>query len=310
MDFDINSKTVNKLIDTVSSGICTLAYPWHASQKAAADADVALLNAKARKEVRQSLEAMQGEAPLPERIETRLTFQEEKRQANIENISLKAFEHLPEDDEMVDDPVDPDWIARFFTTARDVSHEEMQTLWAKVLAAEVVRPKSFSLRTLETIGNLDADEAQIIEKILRYAVSGNFLVRLPDDVREEIGIRTDELLLLKEIGVISSGPESGRTDRFFSKSQENYEMDLLYGEYIFRVSKDDPTASFELPTIDLTRIGKDLWPLAQHVTDDKYVQHLAFQARSQGFEIQAAMITKWLPDKRANYSPFVKLKAG
>ncbi len=58
-----------------------------------------------------------------------------------------------------------DWYTRFYESASGISDEEMQRLWAKLLAGEIRRPGSFSLRTIETLKNLSASEAKAFSAI-------------------------------------------------------------------------------------------------------------------------------------------------
>ncbi len=90
---------------------------------------------------------MQGQLDFGAAITQRIQFQEEKRQSNIVAVIGQAAQELG-DREVQDHEVDHDWTARFFNDVQDVSSEEMQQLWAKILAGEVERPGSTSLRTM------------------------------------------------------------------------------------------------------------------------------------------------------------------
>ncbi|MEL6524317.1 MAG: DUF2806 domain-containing protein, partial [Chloroflexota bacterium] len=56
-------------------------------------------------------------------------YQALKQQNNIEQITYHAAEELKNAESVSDEPVDPDWISRFFESAKDISTEEMQLLW-------------------------------------------------------------------------------------------------------------------------------------------------------------------------------------
>ena len=76
------------------------------------------------------------------------------RQLNIEAVVNKAAVQLG-DDLVADSEPDHDWTARFFTEVQDVTSEDLQSLWAKVLAGEVRKAKSTSIRTLSILKNID-----------------------------------------------------------------------------------------------------------------------------------------------------------
>ena len=63
---------------------------------------------------------------------------------------------------------------RFFDAVGNISNEELQQLWGKVLANEIVRPKACSLRTLDMIRNMSPEEAETFSFLCRYVMqSGN-----------------------------------------------------------------------------------------------------------------------------------------
>lgn len=81
-----------------------------------------------------------------------MQFQEQKRHLNIESVvGQTAFERRGK--EVSDHEPDHDWNARFFSELQDVSSQDIQLLWSKVLAGEVERPGSTSVRTLSILSN-------------------------------------------------------------------------------------------------------------------------------------------------------------
>lgn len=100
------------------------------------------------------------DADIEKRIAARLEYQEGKRQSNIENITQYAVGQLAQEKEIDSERPDSDWVSRFFRIAEDVTTEQMQMLWSKVLAGEVQRLGSFSLRTLELLKNISQKEAE------------------------------------------------------------------------------------------------------------------------------------------------------
>ena len=120
--------------------------------------------ADARKLLTTSNTEIQGQLTVGEMIALRVQFQEAKRQANISGVFSKAVEEL-HDAEVEDHEPDHDWTARFFNHVQDVSSEEMQLLWAKVLAGEVERPGSTSTRTLSILRDLNKETADLFGKL-------------------------------------------------------------------------------------------------------------------------------------------------
>lgn len=105
------------------------------------------------------------------RTQNRLAYQELTKQKNIESVIDHAYEQLKDEADVPNNPVDPDWINRFFNSVAEVSSEDMQRIWGKILAGEVKQPGSFSLRTLQVIKNINKKEALLFEKIAPFVIS-------------------------------------------------------------------------------------------------------------------------------------------
>nr|VFK59596.1 MAG: TIGR03899 family protein [Candidatus Kentron sp. TUN]VFK68062.1 MAG: TIGR03899 family protein [Candidatus Kentron sp. TUN] len=112
------------------------------------------------------------DTPLGNRTSSRMAYQETKKQLNLEAVTQFAFENLDEAEEIGTERPDSDWITRFFRIAEDISTEQMQALWGRVLAGEVKQPKSYSLRTLDVLRNMSQEEAETFVRVGSLAFSG------------------------------------------------------------------------------------------------------------------------------------------
>lgn len=125
----------------------------------------------AGREVRELAEGSQGVAALIEvEIDRRVESVFQKRVDNLAQIVARAERALPPG--QVPD-VEPDmaWTSSFSEAAQHISDEDMQEMWAKVLAGEVARPGSTSLRTMSVLRNLDQPTAQKFKRLCSIAVS-------------------------------------------------------------------------------------------------------------------------------------------
>ena len=68
--------------------------------------------------------------------------EEMTKQLNMESITEKAILHL--NDDANPDAMENDWITNFFDKCRTVSDDDMQELWARILAGEANNPGAFS----------------------------------------------------------------------------------------------------------------------------------------------------------------------
>ena len=175
MNVNLSVPALEKLVDYTASGIGSVAGPMLASWKARKEAEAKMITAKGDATVlriQADAQAKAREALLPQdtrvtgavvishAISQRVQFQEEKRQANIESVVRQAAEQLG-DKRVADSEPDHDWTARFFGEVQDVSSAEMQLLWARVLAGQVEREGSTSVRTLQVLRNLDRSTANL-----------------------------------------------------------------------------------------------------------------------------------------------------
>ena len=193
---------VDKLVEVTASGVGSIAgtflAPWRARREgrariiaAEAEAKVLEIRARAHAEARELLRAddpiARGELELSDRISERIHYQEQKRLANMQAVVGRAAVDL-EDKEVPETEPDHDWAARFFTEVQDVSSEEMQVLWAKVLAGEVERPGSTSVRTLGLLRDLDLGTAGLFAKFCSACV-----YVLPEGGRDMLDARVPSL---------------------------------------------------------------------------------------------------------------------
>lgn len=194
-----DGKAVEKLIDVVSKGIGTLYKPR--SIRNEADAEAYRLETLANAEAKKALIKNDAQLEIAERAKLRLAHQEVNRQENIEAIVEKALPHLSE--ETSEEEVDPDWRTRFFQKAQDVSNEDLQDMWARILASEVSIPGHVSLRTLEVISNVSKSEADLFGRACCLATTCTKIWKIGrDSAFDEYGLSYGDLMQLREAGLV------------------------------------------------------------------------------------------------------------
>ena len=184
MDVNVNIPALEKLLDVTCSGVGAVAGPmlarWKAQQESKAQliaaegyAESLQIRIEAHSRARESLTSkdfkIAGELDIENTVKQRIQFQERKRQLNIEAVVKKAAVQLG-DDLVADSEPDHDWTARFFTEVQDVTSEDLQSLWAKVLAGEVRKAKSTSIRTLSILKNIDQRTARLFTEFCSACV--------------------------------------------------------------------------------------------------------------------------------------------
>ena len=147
------------------------------------------------------------------RIANRVFVNEKRRQNNIEHIVKKAIEFCRTQEYSSHNEVDPDWVSDFFETAKDTSNENMQYIWAKILANEVDQPGSFSRRAIHTVKLISPDEASVFNLFCNCLCeiypnetrTEHILVRIPEDVNLNegiIGFDDTSINILVDLGLV------------------------------------------------------------------------------------------------------------
>lgn len=277
------TKALEKIIDSLGSAVTWIDHRFFAEDAAKRRARAAIIDAEGRGKVAQ-IEAsteilVQGMrerktvvpgfdelpkslaavSPREERMHQRIHALEYQRQTNIENILVMAAEDLCETEaktstEKPTASPDPDWVTRYIAAAQEISNEEMQSAWAKVLAREVTKPGSFSLRTLEVLKNMTRSEAALFERIAPYVVGGTSLWHIFE--KEMKIVTTFETIVLEEMGVLNSKKTLSQSYDLFTPHRF-----LVFGladKSFMLFQRRDGTTSFQTPAYALLGPGREL----------------------------------------------------
>ena len=279
---------VAKLLDTVADQVRLGFQPWHTRRQAEADAAARGTVSRARCE--EALAKVENEIALKtvrERAIARLCDQEVKRQENIEAVTKGAEAELPE--QVNETPVDPDWVSRFFEACQDVSNADMQRLWSRLLAGEVARPGTFSLRTLNTVRTLGRPDAELVAKLYRYVWtdSSRPIVFYPDECTWGWywpgRFSYAELQQLQSVGVIRPEVQGICLNR-------NAGFELTYFGTTYRFQRCGPPqphhGQFRVGPYWLTDVGAELAPAVGGSADDKYLAALVAYHKQVGWQAE------------------------
>ena len=272
VDININVPAVEKLIDYCASGIGAIAGPMLAKRKAQSEADVQRIKAQgatdtirlmanAQNEAREQFNgfpsSIQSELEVGEQIKVRIAFQEEKRQRNIQSVVSMAAEEI-KDKEVQEHEIDHDWTARFFSDVQDVSSEQMQTIWARILAGEVEAPGRTSLRTLNILKNMTQKDAELFDKAAQFVICD---IIFRDSATNNIdGFPSYAMFLqLESYGLVHAGASLGKI-----VMEEHVFADKFR---IYRISEinlhADDNWKCDIPCYALTSAGRELYQFVE-----------------------------------------------
>ena len=323
MEIKVSILAIEKLLDYSASGIGSVAGPmlvsWKERQEAKAKAIAATGDVEAQKiltegqadtmEIIATAQAnarsilvspdsnVQGQLDFAHTVTQRIQFQEEKRQSNIESVVLQAASEL-EDKHVEDHEPDHDWTARFFNDIQDVSTKETQLLYAKILAGEVKRPGSTSIKTLSLLRDLDQPTAMLFRVFCSACISlftdGNHILAarvlsLGGDATQnalrKFGLSFDNLNILNEHGLIITDYKSWYDIRVCistfgtNEKQEKLVIRIPFGfedsYWVLEPTTPRKTcAEYRVSGVALTKAGCELLKVVQCQPVPEYRQEL------------------------------------
>ncbi|MBC7412469.1 MAG: DUF2806 domain-containing protein [Bacteroidia bacterium] len=227
--------------------------------------------------------------PLEERTNERLNYQEAKKQLNIESVTTFAADELRNEQSVTDEPLDEDWKTRFFNIAEDISNEEMQSLWGRILAGEIKQPKSYSLRTLELLKNLSKEEAEVFAKFAQLRINSgdkNIIYNQDNGVflESEFGITFSDRLLLTELGLIAS---ENNLEFSLQPTDINKLSNILnYGRKGIVLYRNEQTPKQGIEVLVFTKIGVELSALIEQTFNLNYIEKICSSFKHPNVKIE------------------------
>lgn len=244
---------------------------------------------------------------IEDRTKDRLNYQETKKQLNIETITSLAAEELKNEETVTDEPLDEDWTTRFFGIAEEVSNEEMQALWGKILAGEIKQPKSYSLRTLELIKNLSKNEAEIFIKLANFSIKvgdAHFVFTGNDKIlNTNFNISYSDTALLTEIGLLQPG--SFVNYQLLQSTTETQHV-LTSGNIIVIIKVKPNTPTIQMPVLVFSNAGNELLKLLNPNTPIEYLSHIAKSIKNENVEVKYGYILAWEGDSIRHTQPLME----
>ncbi|WP_322617025.1 DUF2806 domain-containing protein [Pseudomonas sp. BIC9C] len=228
--------------------------------------------------------------------ESRILSDAIRREVNTASTILYAEEILREDSsEPPEDKVDEDWLFRWRDCAGEVSGEDLQILWGRVLAGEVKSPGTYSLRCLEFLRNLSQSEAKLIEVMCSLAIS-DFIWR-PDKNKYQLPLSFKQLLELEELGVIG-GVTGGLSLDLHDSDEEGSEWLALIisnGKCLI-VNHSDKKVNLRISAYAITKLGMQLLSLGSFKPNLDYLEAMGKSFIGSGFKVKVADVAEATPE--------------
>jgi len=209
---------------------------------------------------------------------------------NLDDITRNAAKELAvqpsRDDESNNrttetEDISDDWLNAFEQEACNKSSEEMKLLFGKILAQEIRKPSSFSIKTIKIMSQLDNSAAKLFQKFCSYCIS----LRLNEDIIDarvaslggnpgdnnlmSYGLGWKELNILHEYGLIISDYNSYMTYPI------GYTLTYRKKKLILTAMQNSKNKnSFKIAGVALSNSGKELMDIIDILPDEKYTDNI------------------------------------
>ena len=224
--------------------------PWQIVRLAKAKAEAALIRAQSEIDVED----------LHRRADQRRAAEDVVQQLNMEQIIDKAALQLT--DGADGERVDRDWTANFFDKARNVSNDDMQSLWARVLAGEVNAPGTFSRRTINAIADLDRRDCEMFTKACGFLVDFGGPALLIHDINDPLytqcGIEYGMVSHLDNIGLL----DFHSNGQFTLTIPPGEDTATYFGTSFHMTIPQEPLNVVSMGRVRLTEMGRELAAIA------------------------------------------------
>ena len=208
------------------------------------------------------------------RARSRMLAESIKKESNCEKVLMLATNEVQQSEKISEKPVDEDWLTRFFHIVEDINSEEIQIVWSKILAGEIMQPGRFSLRTIETIRNVSKDEAEMFQNIIPIVMKSvnNLFITNDESILKKNGINYGMILRLSECGLINSNSLLS-----FEFKVTNHDAAQIFNNntLIKILGKESIIYNFSLGIYTLTKAGEELYSILNKTYSKEYIYDLA-----------------------------------
>ena len=281
---------LDKLVETIANATGLTALGTIINAHGDANAQAYLAKKKAQTDAEVEILRLQGQ----EKVAQYVLARNSQKVDNVEEIVSKAKKQFAPDEQVPKEPVEKDWMTRFLNIAEEISDKDLQDIWARILAGEIKKPKSYSLRTLEVLRNMSKEEASLIIK------ASSFQVDLDLISTESFALSLLEQISLEDIGVVC-GEALIRTRIVPSSGVIYFELNRNTRINVYAPSG----VKIKYKGLQLTKAGQEIFTLIQEHNYDKFYSELSNEIKKCGAtKVTTNEIIEWNGD---NYT-FMQLE--
>lgn len=191
-----------------------------------------------------------------------MTYTEFYKAANFLHVAELADQVFKQDYQNKADEnqkYDFDWYMRFYDIVGNISDEEMQAIWARILAGEIHRKGTYSLQLLDILKNFTQKQAELFNRVCSHCFISGDNVYIPNDNEylQFANITYQDILDLDALGLING---SGTTSLSVKVQPDR---PALFGNDMLRMvieynGQGNATQEFSFLQFPFTSAGREL----------------------------------------------------
>jgi hypothetical protein len=230
-----------------------------------------------------------------------------REQINLDIISENAKQELLQlnidkndsSDTNPNEEISEDWLNIFEKEAVNKSSDEMRMLFGKILAGEISKPKSYSIKTIKIISQLDNRAATLFQIFCSLAVSlqaGNHIIdgrvvsiegNAGSNSLQKYGLSFDNLNILQEYGLIISDYNSYMGYSMCVANNRQVLLSFMHqGKHFGLVLQDGKSVDdLRLHGVALSNSGKELLNIVDITPSGPYTNDLSEHFKNKGLDM-------------------------
>ena len=190
------------------------------------------------------------------RAVVRLRNSEIYKQQNIEKIINKTGTLLGDEIVSSNENIDESWVRTFFEYGSKIGDDTLQNIWAQILSGEIKRPKSYSLRALETLKLMTKDDIEVLQRMSSFVLQSGKekFIYNNKSLLDKYGMNIDSILMLQECGFLT---QSDLRIKIIA-SRENADSISNFSKVGVISVEGDSSVEFKVPAYIITSTGREL----------------------------------------------------
>ena len=228
----------------------------------------------------------------------KMTYTEYYKANNFLAVAKKADSYYKEHPRTEEHGMyDFDWFVRFFEAVGNVSDETMQNLWAKILAGEIARPSTFSLKTIDVMRNLSKRDAELFIKVCSHSfMSSATNIYLPneDEYIKSVGIQYTDIMKLSELGLIFN---DATITLNINLSNEPLVLVNTHDLIMLMTSTSGNPEKTSIGQYPFTEVGKELSTMiSESASEEDFLRYGQILSHNKTYKISVHKVNKWNSD--------------